>query len=117
MIALIPEKRAMVVWNTIGTGVQPSDDVVVHEYRDAKMTLGTHDCSAGACGAGWCEADHPRDNPAGLFASIIFDAPAPASRPVIRAWLEQFAKIDSCEWARQMLMQMVEFDRRNRGAE
>lgn len=116
MTTRIAEHRAMVVWNTIGHSLNPSGDVVVHDKADARRFAETHRSSMGACCAGWCTGSHPRDTPAGLFASIVLNAPDPVSRTVLQAWLEQFGKIDTCEWARLMLAEMADHDRRQKGA-
>lgn len=103
---MIPAKEAVILWNCAVRGVAPSDDVLVLPLSESASTM-LYDCSAGAVGASWCTGDDARDYPDGLFGHVIFNAPEPLPRSTVFAWLEQFAKIDECEWARQMLAEMV----------
>ena len=105
----IAARDAVIEWNETPNGL-PSDDVSVRRLGESQIAVEIYDCSAGADTAGWCESGDPRDTPAGLFASKMFNAPSPLPRPVIRAWLEQLSKIAECHWARVMLAEMVAHD-------
>ena len=58
-------------------------------------------CSTGAMSSGWMEDDHPLSNPAGVFAHNWI---AKGSSPeALMSALREFAKIEECSWAREMV--------------
>lgn len=57
--------------------------------------------SSGSMVGGWLTDGMPHHNPAGLFASVwLLRGSSPAS---VHAALREFAKIEECGWAREML--------------
>ena len=113
---MIKASRAIIEWNYERGTMRLSEDVLVRDKDEAPAATEIYDCSAGADTAGWCISDDPRDNPAGVFAAILFRSfhPSP-TRSALRAWLDEFSKIEECEWARQMTRQMAADDRRAQG--
>lgn len=108
---LIPARHADIFWND-EPKKDPEDsrraghEVVVLNRDPAlgRRSLDTdpgHNCSHGSMVAGWLEDGHQIHNPAGLFAyNWLAKGSSPES---IHAALREFAKIEECVWAREML--------------
>lgn len=101
----IPAKEAIILWST-GDGVTPTDVVAVVRRGDWRIEDGrNYPSSLGAICSGWCEDGHPLSSPEGVFAAQILAGPT--SPQVITAWLEEFATIEECEWARAMIAALL----------
>lgn len=101
----IPAKSAVIFWND--DPKKPNrvggSEVLVARFEDTRRDDNPRhlSCSAGADSEGWMTSGHAIDNPAGRFASVWLRRDA--SPDAIRAALVQFAQIEECEWAREML--------------
>lgn len=112
---LIPAKEAVILWNRVSGSLSASDDVVVIRFPENQQTASLCGCSVGAVTRGWCEGDDPLDWPEGWFVQVVFNAPDPMPRATVAAWVQQFAKIQECGWARRMRDAFAMDDRRSRG--
>lgn len=102
----IPARYAEVFWNDDPGRLDRAGgtEVLVLDARRPDRRSGDPGqlfCSAGAMSADWTTGSHALDQPAGLFASVWLRRDA--SPDAIRAALVQFAQIEECDWARQML--------------
>lgn len=100
---LIPAKHARIFWNDDPSRSNRAGgtDVLVLDKRASYGDPSHLSCSAGAFGSEWMVGRHALDRPAGVFASVWLRRGA--SPDAIRAALVQFAHIEGCGWANQML--------------
>lgn len=100
---LIPAEHARIFWNDDPSRPNRAGgtEVLVLDKRHSHEDPRHLSCSAGAFGREWMVGSHALDRPAGVFASVWLRRDA--SPDAIRAALVQFAHIEGCDWAGQML--------------
>jgi hypothetical protein len=100
----IPLDRALCCW-TANDGTDfvflDSEKVRIEGTPEAKL-WDNASSTLGACVHDWLEGRNPRHTPLGRFAEMGHDGQLGAGKEFVRK-LEQFAKIEGCEWAVQML--------------
>ena len=80
--------------------------VCVLDFRDTHLQESVADGYGNSIGDDfflWLSDAHPTANPAGLFADFAFRCGF-KSMAVMKECLREFAQLESCEWARKMLV-------------
>jgi hypothetical protein len=103
----IPLAHAGICWNLERERRpgEPIEDLTVVNFGDGgredprwRAAVSTD----GACMLEWKEGRNPRHTPLGMFAEMCFDGTIPRGMGFDRL-LKEFAKIEGCDWALQML--------------
>lgn len=103
---LIPAAHVDVYWNDVEDAKAGGSNVLVIDRRELtgsealKRRVATYSSSAGSHMLGWMTGSHPFERPEGLFINVWTDRGA--TKETMTETLEQFAKIEECEWARAM---------------
>src|ERR1700752_1901660 len=103
MTDYLPDQHAQVLWNE-NEDFQITEICIVY-YSDAQLQnqlAGRYQNSNGADTTGWLSNAHPIANPAGLFGYLAFRCGF-HSKAVATECLREFAQIEGCAWAREML--------------
>lgn len=85
-------------------GHEPAPDGFWSAQRALTIDM---DCDAGNSCADWCDGTDLRSTPAGVFGGMLLDGGFASPDEMVKA-LRQFAKIEQCEWAREVLASYVE---------
>jgi hypothetical protein len=100
-MTMIPVAKAQVEWADNKKG--RVTEVLVFDRSDPPHEESRYDLldnSGGACSADWVTGEDPRSSPEGIFIEMLhvgFVSPD----AMLQA-LEEFGKIETCEWARTM---------------
>lgn len=104
---LIPAAHADVYWNDADEALVDGASILVLDSRQIpgsellKRRVAKYSSSAGSHVMGWMADDHPFMRPEGLFINVWVDRGC--TKEAMSEVLEEFAKIEECEWARTML--------------
>ena len=103
---MIPVKHAQIEWDDGDDGkvrevlvfnrTQPPSPGYRHELYDS---------SAGACAMDWMTGQDPRSTPEGVFVQMAHDGFF--SPDAMLQALQEFGKIDTCDWARTMSLALA----------
>lgn len=108
-VGTIPIEHAGICWDlTRSRESKPRDDLHVLDLREARKS-GTEEhriwkaagSTLGACIADWKNGNNARHTPLGIIAEMAYDGTLPKGQSLDRI-LQQFAKIEGCDWALQM---------------
>lgn len=110
MTTTIPAARAQIEWweDDVGRAeevivferVSASDGQVIFPDRITRHPCGDPDCSLGACVMGWMTDGDARHTPEGAYLAVQRNGFSD-DQAHLQA-LQEFGKIDSCDWARTM---------------
>ncbi len=104
---LIPAEHVDVYWNAHEDLKSGTFEILVIDRRELsgneelQREAARYSSSAGCHMDSWLASEHPFLKPEGLFINVWTECGA--DREAMKSALEQFAKIQECEWARTML--------------
>ena len=104
-VATIPTHRAVCCWDRENANASfrflDFDKALDRETQESRI-WDKAESTLGACVADWKEGRNPRHTPLGRFAEMGFDGHLGSGDKFVRV-LEEFAKVEGCNWAVHML--------------